>query len=74
MKTHSGYLRAGEDKSPVSLRRHRSVGVTLCEEAVLAALDIISEAFSERAGDGLTLFRYEDFHNSIPVKTTLKPR
>ena len=50
------YLRASEDEAPVSVVRDKAFGISFGEETVFAFLDVISEAFSERSGEGFALF------------------
>ena len=47
---------ASEDEAEVTVGRDFSVRIALGEEAVFASLDVVSEAFSERACKGLTSF------------------
>jgi len=45
----------GEDETPMTVRRDKSFGLPFGEIAFFGLCDIISEAFSERAGKGLAL-------------------
>ena len=64
------------DEAEVTVGRDFSVRIALGEEAVFASLDVVAEAFSERAGEGFTLFCNKDFHNSdlviSPILVLLK--
>ena len=76
MSLHLRELGTGEDEAEMTVGRDLTLRVALSEEAVFASLDVVAEAFSERAGEGLTLFCNKDFHNSdlviSPILVLLK--
>ena len=76
MGLHLRELGTSEDEAEVTVGRDFSVRIALGEEAVFASLDVVAEAFSERAGEGFTLFCNKDFHNSdlviSPILVLLK--
>ena len=51
-----GEIGTKEDETKVPVGRDLTLRVALSEEAVFASLDVVSEAFSERACKGLTSF------------------
>ena len=51
-----GEIGTKEDETRVPVGRDLTLRVALSEKAVFASLDVVSEAFSERACKGLTSF------------------
>ena len=49
------HLGTEDDKSPMSVRRDEAFRITLCEEAVFAALEMVSKPSFEHSGEGQTL-------------------